>query len=171
MTDRLPEPDRTLPRRFFDEVREVSLGTKNAVDFEAADIVRIAEDAALTAEFRKLFNTGINNPEERELIREILERMADELEEAAKLQGVDSHLIERFGTIPPAAALTVALGTILHGVTNPVGAVVAATVAGLGIIGICISGLGTRTMKRREVLSDADMRKVRRLAGSLGDKK
>lgn len=160
----------SLPKLFFREVREVSLGNKSSVEFDPDDIVRIAENAALTAEFKVLFNTGVNHPDERALIREILERVADELEKTAKLQGVDSTLIERFGTIPPAAALTVALGTILHGFTSSITGIVALTVAGLGMIGICIAGLGTRVMKRREVLDEAAMRKVRRLAQSLEDK-
>ena len=169
MIDAPLEKQPSLAARFFNEVRDVSVGVKAMVDFDPADLVRIAEDPAQSAEFRKLFSTGVNDPNLKNLIVEILEIMAAKIGESAKLQAVDAGLIEKFGLVPPAAALSVALGTILHGVTNPVGAIVALTVAGLGIAGICIAGLGTRVMKRREVLSESDSRKIARLIRSLKD--
>ncbi len=69
-----------LPERFFDAARRVLLKESDRLDFDAADILRIAQDTAMHAEFRETLRNEVNDPQ----LGDIIGRYPDERETTEK---------------------------------------------------------------------------------------
>ena len=68
------------PEHFFMQARQAYFEGK-PIDFSAADIVMIADDAASRALFQRIFRQEVNDPDLQHHILEYLEEVAEELDE------------------------------------------------------------------------------------------
>ena len=136
MADRQRETTPELPKRFFQEARRVLLKETDALAFDPADILRIAQNSALQAEFREIFRTEVNNPQLAGLIVHHLEHYATDLESSARISDIKVDLIDRAGMTVAASVTVAAIGmTVVSG--GSFGAIL--LLAG-GLVGMAASG-------------------------------
>lgn len=68
-----------LPERFYDAARRVLLKESDRLDFDAADILRIAQDTAMQAEFREILRNEVNNSQLADIVVHYLNEIASRL--------------------------------------------------------------------------------------------
>ena len=163
MPNRSSESEQSLPERFFREARLLLLRESETLKFEPEDILNIAQDASLRAEFQELFATANNNPQLGNLIADYLEDVATDLEDKSKLSEIRVELLDRAG-VGVAASVTAAGIAAIIASGGTLGAVV--LLCG-GIIGLGATGTGRTMLRLKSQKSVSAAQKIRRLAKGL----
>ena len=135
----------------------------DALAFDPADILRIAQNSALQAEFRAIFRTEVNNTQLADLIVHHLEDCASDLESSAKVSDIKVDLIDRAGMAVAASVTVAAIGlAVVSG-----GAIGAILLLSGGLLGMAASGTSRTIIKLNGHRSMVAAEKVRRLANGL----
>jgi hypothetical protein len=163
MADRQRETTPDLPKRFFQEARRVLVKETDALAFDLADILLIAQNSALQAEFREMFRTEVNNPQLADLIIHHLEHCATDLESSARMSDIKVDLIDRAGMAVAASVTVAAIGMVVVS-GGSFGAIL--LLAG-GLVGMAASGTSRTIIKLNGHRSSVAAEKVRRLAKGL----
>jgi hypothetical protein len=163
MVDRSVEPDQGLPERFFGEARRLLLRESEKLEFDPDDILKIAQDAALRAEFKDLFVTAVNDPQLGNLIIDYLEDVATDLEDKSKISDIRIELLDRAGVGVAASVTAAGIAAIIVS-AGTLGAF--ALLCG-GIIGLGATGTGRTIMRLNSQRSVSAAQKIRRLATGL----
>jgi hypothetical protein len=164
LTDKLPDYEPTLPQRFFQEARRLFTSESDRLHFEPHDLLKIAQDAALRAEFRSLYSTNINDPALEDLIVEFLEDVATDLEDKSKITEIKVELLDRAGLGVAASVTAAGIAAIVAtgGALGPIVLVIG------GVVGIVSTGAGRTILRTRSQRDISAAQKIRRLAMSLG---
>jgi hypothetical protein len=162
-----PGDERSLPERFFQEARRVLVKDTDRLVFDAGDILRIAEDTAMQAEFKEMFRTEVNNPQLADIITHHLDDLASDLESAAKISDIRVDLLDRAGMAVAASVTVAAIGLVV---------VSGGTLASLlllagGVVGLGAAGATRTRMKLHSHKNMFAAGKLRRLADGLEMKK
>ena len=159
----LPATTKLVERFYIDARFAIDSGHVH-ITLHPADIVRIANFPATRSRFRDEFRK-INDPEFRELIKEYLGDVINDLESASERSEIKVDLIDRVG-MTPSAAITVSGLVALAGATASVAVAAPFLLAG-GLIGLSFSGGGRTLLRSRAQRNKADARKVKQLKESL----
>ncbi len=148
----------TLPERFVEEARQVSLGEQKAIETSAADVIRILEDPAMRANLRELLARGSNDKDVVKVIGEFLEDVAGELEDDAKYADTMVELIDRAGMGVAASVTAAGIGALVTiGATlGPIALLIG------GLVGLAGSGTGRTDMKLSGNQNLSTAQKIRR---------
>lgn len=156
-----------LPERFFHEARRGLLKDTDRLAFDAADVLRIAQDSAMQAEFREIFRTEVNNPQLADIIVHHLDDVATDLESAARISDIHVDLLDRAGLAVAASVSVAAIGmVVLSG-----GTLASALLLSGGLVGLVAAGIGRTFMKLGSHQGTVAAGKVRRLVSGLEMKK
>jgi hypothetical protein len=158
---------RSLPERFFHEARRVLVKDSDRLDFDAADILRIAGDTLLQSEFREIFRNEVNNPQLSDIIVHYLNDLASNLESHAKISEIRADLLDRAGMTVAASVTVAAIGMIVASG----GALLSVLLFAGGVLGLAATGTGRTLIKLSSHKSLFAADKVRRLASGLEMKK
>lgn len=109
------EEERSLTQKFFDEIREVSLGEKDDVDFSAQDLAAIAADVSLLTEFCREFERFSQDPDTKLLIIEIVQKLATAQEVAVMRFNTSVETIDRYPAKISGGAVIGGTGALLYG--------------------------------------------------------
>jgi hypothetical protein len=153
----------SLPERFFHEARRVLMKEADRLAFDAADILRIAQDAAMRAEFREMFRTEVNNPRLADIVIHYVESIASDLESRAAISDIKVDLIDRVGMAVVASVTVAAIGMVV---------VSGGALASVLLLTGALVGLAAAGTSRTWIKLDSHKRmfaagKVRRLANGL----
>jgi hypothetical protein len=159
-------PAQSLPERFFARARDVLLQEAETLDFQAADILEIAQDRAMREDFRKRFQQETNNLELGKLILDYLDGVAEDMEDAAEISEIKLDLVDRAG-MPVAASVT---GAAIVAIIVSGGTLGPALLLCFGLVGLAVSGTSRTLMKLSSRKSKSAARRVRRLMADLGTK-
>jgi hypothetical protein len=162
-----PGDAQSLPERFFRAARQVLVKDTDRLVFDAGDILRIAEDTAMQAEFKEMFRTEVNNPQLADIIIHYLEEFASDLESRAAISDIKVDLIDRAGMAVNASVTVAAIGMVV--VSG--GAVGAILLLAGGLVGLGLTGTGRTLMKLDSHRSMFAAERVRRLLRGLEMKK
>jgi hypothetical protein len=151
----------------MDQARALSLGESYHLAVSERDILTIAGNPAMKAEFRRLLDNA-NDRELHDQIKQFVLDMADRLDDDA--QGADRRvdLLDRAGLTIAASITATGIGGIAAGLFA-----VAATGISLGpfaallggLVGLVVTATGRHTLKTRSDESKSSARKLRRLVG------
>ncbi len=130
----------TLPSRFFNDVRAVSLGDKASISLKLEELGEIASDISLLAEFVDRYHSFSQNPEAQRLVTNIFRALIrddqERLDQASTRMTTIDYYIGRIST----AATIGGGGALLYG------AVASGAAAAPGAILLAIAGIvGTIT--------------------------
>jgi hypothetical protein len=143
VADRQRETKPDLPKLFFQDARRVLLKETDALAFDPSDILRIAMNSALQAEFREMFRTEVNNPQLADLTIHHLEHCATDLESSSRVSDIKVDLIDRAGMAVAASVTVAAIGmAVVSG--GSLGAILLLTG---GLVGMAASGTSRTIIK------------------------
>jgi hypothetical protein len=157
------EMPQSLTERFFRAARRVLLKETNKLIFDPADMLLIADDIGLQAEFREMFRNEVNNPQLADIIVHYLEDMASDLEGRAAISDIDVDMIDRAGMAVSASVTVAAIGMVV--VSG--GALVPVLLFVGGLVGLGLAGTGRTLLKRGSHRHRMAARKVQRLSRGL----
>ncbi len=156
-----------LPERFFDAARRVLLKESDRLDFDAADILRIAQDTAMHAEFREILRGEVNNPQLADIVVHYLDEIASELESRATISDIRVELIDRAGMAVSASVTVAAVGMLAVGGF----AIGPSLVLAVGVIGLVASGAGRTILRLGGHKHSLAAERVRRLLRGMEGKR
>ena len=152
-----------LVARFFNEVRELSLGDRTALEFAADEILSIAESPSARTEFQRVYNQEINDPDLKRMVKNFIEDFADEFDGAVEEHQADQALIEKGGGRVSIAVTIAGIGTTVAkaaaggSLLGPIG-----MLAGGGL-GMIICGIGYRKKASAIKMARRSSTKLKRL--------
>lgn len=155
----MSDSDRYIVDGFFDEVRYAA--ERGIGSIGASDIIAIAGSQKLRVEFRQCYNQ-LNDPSTRDDIRDYLQSVVNDLENAAEQADLKADLLDRVG-LAPSAAIT---GTGIVAIVTASAAAAPAVIA-LGLVGAIACGVGRTWLKSGAQRNKASSRKVKQLLDSL----
>ncbi|WP_353204581.1 hypothetical protein [Sphingomonas sp.] len=152
---------------FMERARAVALGNERYSTISPKDLLRIATNPAMRAEFQREF-TGSNDPDFRLQIEQFVLDLADSLDADSQSADRKVDLLDRAGMTIAASVTATGIGAtaaaFFTGATagsllGPIG-----TLTG-GLIGLVAAAAGRHTLKTRSDESKFAARKLRRLIG------
>jgi len=152
-----------LPERFFEAARRVLLKESDRLEFDAADILRIARDTAMQAEFRETVRSEVNHMQLAHIVVHYLDEIASEHESRATISDRWAVLIDRAG-MTVAGSVIVATAGVLGVSGASLGLV---SLLSGGAISLFLTGAGRTMMKVSSLRRVSNSQRVRRLGRGL----
>ncbi len=164
MESQTPGHPQNLPERFFFQARRVLLQEADALDFEPGDILAIAQDRAMRADFRNRFRRETNDQELRKLVLEYLGGVAEDLDDAAEIAEIKVELVDRAG-MPVAASVT---GAAIVAIIVSGGTLGPALLLCFGLAGLAATGTSRTLMKLSSRKRKSAAKRLRGFIADLG---